>query len=138
MKVFHELRKREGQGYCWDVLERMAKLSSVGSEEIQSLKRVSCWSKEELDEFMPVLGLYELYQTLDAKSAQSSSKLAKGIKLAMTNVLFNKLSRCDPSALVNACPKIIAQEVSLRGVIDSCTQTQNIVQVFRVLQLIRN
>ena len=93
--VYKMLSVREGPSFAKEVINRMAKLNKFRPEEISSIVRICEWPQNSFDKLMEVFKCFEKYETEDVNKMANSKEIIRGEKLTLSNVLLNKLAKCN-------------------------------------------
>ena len=136
LHIYECLRIKDGPKDAFEAVERMTKLSKIGAEERTSIKRICNWSTYTFDKLMTMIKMFEHYETSDVKVIGASRSKGNCDKNSLTNIQFNKLSRCDENFLILNAHKVTSKEISLLSLIDSNLKTLEIAKVMDILKTI--
>ena len=109
MKYFHSLMLRSSKQKAMKVVERMAKLSLSGPDDITAVSIMCQWSSLSVSALMELMEAFENYQTLDVKPSGYQHRLGRGEKMTMTNVLFKRLGKGSEQYFVNCLRMVLSK-----------------------------
>ena len=136
MNYFHSLMLRSSKPKAMKVVERMAKLSLIGPDEITAVSKMCQWSMAGVSALMEFMEAFENYQTLDVKPSGHQSRLGRGEKMTMTNVLFKRLGKCSEQYFVNNYQKVLDRSLSLKMMLDGFEEMIKVQKVCGVLSVL--
>ena len=116
LRTFQSLLGKVDPGDLMKIIERMSSLSRIGPHECNAIRKICKWSAESFTALMKVISLSEKYETMDVKPSGHQTRLARGDKLNMTNVLMKKLGKMDDKYFLSEHKRILDNEFSLQNV----------------------
>ena len=134
LSVYQLLSLKEGPSFATEVVSRMAKLNKFRPEEISSIAKICEWPKNSFDKVLEVFRSFEKYETVDVNKKANAKKIVRGDKLTLSNVLFNKLAKCNETRVRGSCDKVLRKEISFESMIESCHQSVKTAKVLDVLK----
>ena len=135
---FHCLTLKDSSVNALKVVERMGRLCSIRPEDCTAMERICKWSSEGFSTFMNVLGMFESYQTKDVKCAGLALRIAKGLKVNLSNVLLRLLGKCTEKYFVDNHHLVLDKTISLRELGENHQEQVEIDKALKVLSKIAN
>ena len=118
------------------VIDRMCKLFLIGPNEATSVSKLVKWSLDAVAVLSETFHAYESYLTLDVKPSGHQSRLSRGQKLPVTNILFNKLAKIDEQYFRDGYKKVLDREISLKCLIEEYEEVSGVRKVITLLSVI--
>ena len=123
-------------GEAFEAVTRYAKLLSMGADAITAIKKLCFWRQDSFDSLLSVIGLYEKYETTDAKYEGNTSRLLKGETLPIPKNLFLKLAKVDMTFFDENVAGIMTKEFSLKDLVENYRRFQENLKTVKVICLL--
>jgi hypothetical protein len=136
LRIYQSLCEKDSPSIALKCVERMARLSRIGPNEITAIRKLCNWSPESFAALMKVITQYELYQTMDVKPKGHQNRLAQGLKMNLTNVMFKMLGKVEEEFFMNWCVQILNSESSLKCCVDEFENLNKVEKVSSILSVI--
>ena len=133
---FVSLIKTDSTVKAIKVVQRMAGLCRIGPDECTALDKFCKWSKVGVEALLKTIDSYERYRTLDVKKSGHQQNLARGDKMAISNVLFRSLAKCPEEFFLTQYELVINCSKSLRDVAEDHKVITNVGKVYAALEVI--
>ena len=131
---FHCLTMKDSSVNAIKVVERMCRLCCIRPEDSTALERICKWSSEGFSTFMNVLEKFESYQTTDVKCGGHAQRIAKGLKVNISNVLLRILGKCTEKYFVDNHQLVLNRTISLRELGEKHEEKVKIDKVLKVFE----
>ena len=116
--VYHGLVKvSENPEEAKDVVKRICYTRQAHAEDVGALMKILDWPAEILQQVMAVLESFRRFQTLDASSYGSKSRLKNKAHKSLTQTQFRLLGKCQPRSFVEMHLKVLQNDLSLKDLL---------------------
>ena len=136
LHFFDSLSKKDTTVKALKVVQRMAKLCCIGTEECSAMEKLCKWSRTGFDALMQVIHRYELFQTLDVKKTGHQQRLERGERLTIPNVVLKMLGRCSEDFFLKHYNAVLDFKISLKDLTENFKEVMEIGKVYIVLKTI--
>ena len=136
LHFFDSLTKKDTTVKALKVVQRMAKLCCIGTEECFAMEKLCKWSRIGFNALMEVIERYELFQTLDVKKTGHQQRLERGERLNIPNVVLKMLGKCSEDFFLKHHTKVLGCNISLKDLTENFKEEMEIEKVYRVLKTI--
>ena len=121
---------------CLRAIERIAKASCIGPDELTALKKLFRWSPTGRQAFMLVLKKYESYLTCDVISKGHQQALARSSKLRLNNSVLRMLSKVTENYFLENYKHVLCGELSLKSLAERFKEDLEVMKVHKTLSAI--